>query len=989
MKKNLLKENTLLKIMSYFSISVGITLMMVNLSLASSVKGQNNLLEQQISLSFHQITLKEALTKIEDQGSFKFIYSNSKLPLLGKVSKTFKNRTVKQVLDDLLHPFDIKYAATTNHKIVLTNRDRSPKKQPVALARGIIKGLVKDKEGNVLSYASVTVVGIGGGTVSGIDGKFVLRLPEGNHQLKVAYIGYNDKILDVTVAPSKTVTVEIILEENVAALEGVTVYGNLYRGQAKALNEQKNALNIKNVVAYEQFSKFPDRNAAEALQRIPGVGISRDQGEGELVSIRGMSPRFNAVQINGQRIPSPDPDNDRAVGLDLLQVDLMESIVVNKTLTPEMDGDAIGGSVNFNLKQAPEEAIVQVNASGGFNQQQSYFRDFETDLQAYSAVLGRRFFKNKLGFIAAGSYYKTNRGSLLHQYTYVDDTEEIEEKRNNDYDVRRERYGLLLSPDWRINENHSLKFVFNYNVYDDDEIRRRADYLVGDGEEEREVRNRGEYQTHYLYQLAGKHNFQKFNLDYSLNLTQAEEAMPNRTYWRFDRDVDYSGLNNQQLFDLEVRDNPGGDVPLFLNRVRYDNNLTRDKDISGKLNIEVPFNFKKGRSKLKFGGKYLHKDRISDQRRFQIRVDSDDNPVPMNGGEWILGDVRFDDPQAAALGLPSFSEDEDRGDDEDYNAEENVLAAYVMATLNWNEKFSTLFGARYERTSNEYGDRSAFFDTSNKFTYGNLLPSAQAKYKFNDNTNLKVAYSTGFTRPQFHNLLPLPDGIDRDERTIVRRNPNLKPSHANNVDVIFEKYSANLGVFSIGVFGKFIDNQLQRERFTEVINDTLFTVTSVVNGETARSLGFEVAYNHKFINAGVDLLKWFGIYSNYTFTDSEQKVEDRTLPFESPRHVLNMGILYENPKMGLSFTLSGVYRSSIFIALGRDEFSDVYFGKQFHMDFSASKSIGKRLTIFTQINNLTDEEETEIFSDPSEDFSRLHQTEGYGFWGSIGIKFEL
>ncbi|WP_276165428.1 TonB-dependent receptor [Zobellia alginiliquefaciens] len=972
-------------------------LMGVNVSARSVSVPQ--VLDTKVSVSVEEETVESLLKKIESVSEISFVYSKSKVSLVDKISRTYVDKSIKFILTDAL-PQDVSFGTAQNTVILKKKKQTAPKKVMSFQANGRATGTITDKNGNFLPYATVIALGTRRGTTSDIDGTYSLELPEGSYTLQAKYIGYMDAEIPVTIAGDSTVSANIVLKENATALEETVVYGNLSRGQAKALNEQKNAENFKNVVSYEQFSKYADRNAAEALQRIPGIALSRDQGEGELVSIRGLSPRFNAVQVNGSRIPSPDPDTDRAVGLDLLQADLMESIVVNKTLTPEMDGDAIGGTVNFNLKQAPDKPILNVSASGGFNQQQSEFEDLGKDLQSFSAVLGKRFFNDKLGLIAAGSYYRTNRGSLLNQYLYTDETSlNIEEKRNNDYDVRRVRYGLMFSPDIRFDKKNSLKLLANYNVYDDDEIRRLVDYLVTDGEESRETRNRGEYQKHALYQLSGDHDLSAMDISYRFSYTEAEEEMPYRTYWRFGRDVDYSGLSNDELTNLGVKDNPDTDSQLFLNRVRFDNNLTEDKNYEGRLDIEFPFELIGMENKLKVGGKFRNKNRISDAKRSQLDVDEDVNPFPINGGDFGFINIRANDPEASQVGgLDDFVVDEDRGDGTDYEAEENAVAAYVKLSLGLTEKLSLVTGVRFESTNNKYSAiRADDFNTVNEFTYSNLLPSAQFKYNFDDNTLMRLAYSSGFTRPPFSALIPGPDNIDRDSRRITRRNPELEPSTVNNFDFIFEKYSNNLGVFTVGLFGKFVDNQIQTQRsFTDFEGD-LYTVFQSINGENAKAMGVEVSLVHKFLNDGVPFLKWFGVSTNYTYAYTEQKIStivddevvNRTLPFESPKNIFNLGLFYENPKIGLTFTASGVYRDAILIDLGDNELTDFYFGDEFHLDISASQRITKKLSAFVQVNNITDQDEREFFGDPNEDFSRIHQTEGYGFWGSVGLKYEL
>ncbi|HAW08854.1 MAG TPA: hypothetical protein DCW42_06770, partial [Bacteroidetes bacterium] len=314
--------------------------------------------------------------------------------------------------------------------------------------------VVESTSGTPLVGANVVLLNTSRGASVDRQGNYTIsRVKPGSYKIKVTYLGYKEEIIDVTVQSNRTSEINFSLKESTKELENVVVYGQLTRGQAKALNEQKNSSNIRNIVSSEQFQLFPDRNAAETVARIPGISITYDQGEGELVQIRGIGPQYNSLTVNGQRIPAPDPDLGRAVGLDLLSQDLMENIVVTKALTPDIDGDAIGGNINFQMKQAPEDGVVGVNIGGGYNVQHSYYDDFGKDIIDFSALAGRRFFDNKLGILVAGSYYKTNRGSLLKELEYDDlMAGHIFAQHSNDYDVLRERTGINFNTEYKFNQ---------------------------------------------------------------------------------------------------------------------------------------------------------------------------------------------------------------------------------------------------------------------------------------------------------------------------------------------------------------------------------------------------------------------------------------------------------------------------------------------------------------------------------------------------------
>ena len=349
---------------------------------------------------------------------------------------------------------------------------------------GIVKGrVIEFSHKKALPGANVLLVGTNFGSATDVNGNFVIRgITPGKYKIKASYLGYDSKTVSVVVSENKTAFLELALKENNLKLDNITVYGDLSLGQAKSLNEQRNAPNIKNVVSAEQFQLFPDRNAAETVGRIPGVSISYDQGEGEMVQIRGIGPQYNSLTVNGQRIPAPDPGAGRAVGMDLLNQDLMENIIVTKALTPDMDGDAIGGNINFELKQAPSKGTLAFKLGGGKNYQHSDFNAYGSDIINLSAYAGNRFFNNKLGILLAGSYYKTNRGSTLREFEYDNlSTGHIFDQHSNDYDVNRKRWGVNVNTEYKFNDFNSIFLNTNYNQYLDREIRRKVEKASGGG----------------------------------------------------------------------------------------------------------------------------------------------------------------------------------------------------------------------------------------------------------------------------------------------------------------------------------------------------------------------------------------------------------------------------------------------------------------------------------------------------------------------------
>ena len=208
-----------------------------------------------------------------------------------------------------------------------------------------LQGRVSDQNNTVyFEGAKVTLKELSRSVSSDRDGSFRLtNLPEGQYTLHVSYLGAPSIERTVKIVKGETLNTVIQLGARDALLEDIIVVGQR-AGQAGALNRQKNALGIKSIVSSDAIGQLPDQNAAEALQRLPGMFIQRDQGEGRFVGIRGIDPSLNNVTINGANVPSPE-SGVRSVAMDVIPSELVQSLEVSKTVTPDMDASAIGGSI--------------------------------------------------------------------------------------------------------------------------------------------------------------------------------------------------------------------------------------------------------------------------------------------------------------------------------------------------------------------------------------------------------------------------------------------------------------------------------------------------------------------------------------------------------------------------------------------------------------------------------------------------------------------
>ncbi|NOY60491.1 MAG: TonB-dependent receptor [Calditrichaeota bacterium] len=861
----------------------------------------------------------------------------------------------------------------------------------------IIGKVTEAGTGSPLPGANIIIEGTNRGAATDMNGRFVIaKVPPGTYNVKVSFLGYQDSSKEVRVNANQTVSVNFALTETVVKGEEVVVYGKLSRGKAKSLHLQKMAPNIKNVVSEEEFSIFPDNNAAEAVRRIPSVTTTTDQGEGSYVQIRGMAPQQCSVTINGIKVPAPSAlAVDRKVGLDLVQANLFQSITVTKALTPDMDGDALGGSVNFELKGAPEESYYEVELGGGFNQQHSEFNKYGKDREKFYGTAAKRFLNNKLGVLLSGTYHRINLGSILREWHYNDDALGKEASviwnKWTDYDPRRTRYGGILTTDYEFNPNNKLILTYSHNTYLDQEIRRKTEFDGKKGRENMEVRNRLEDQRLDMLSLGGKHLLGAVNLDYTLYGVKTHERLPGRTYWRYRRSNSHlKDLSSEEMFNLTGYGNdPWPDAgPLYLRYMKYQTHDTKDNDYGAAFNIKFPYKFLDQNSTFKAGVKVTSKKRTyarTETKSSGGMTDELSTPARV----YPFEDVVWDDPEVAKLGFDY--KDNSAYDSENFTANEKIIAGYAMTTLNWTNRLSTLVGVRLERTANDYLYTGTYdaTNTEPKTNYMNYLPSMHITYKLTSNSNLRLALTTGLARPSYSKLVPY-EFVDENDLTVSKGNPDLKPTTAKGVDLFFEKYSSNLGFFGTGFFYKKLEDQIGAHTVFEQRDGETYKVTEPINTEFGKIWGFEIAVNQQLSFLGVKFLQYFGVYANYTYTKATSKFGDRELSFsENPPHIGNLGLTYDNPKIGLVLAIIGNYRGKVIKSVGDDEYTDIWYNREIRLDVSASQRIFGNLTWFVKLNNLTDQEQREILGDPAKDFSHVYQTEYYGPYAESGFRYRF
>jgi len=897
----------------------------------------------------------------------------------------------------------------------------------LAQGYGNITGKVVEQATNdPLPGANILIKSTNFGTSTDRYGMFRLNsVPAGKYEIQISYLGYKSVTKEIEVSSGITNKLDFALEISTVETETVIVQG-LRQGQTLALNIQKSADNIKNVVSSDLIGRFPDLNTAEAIARVPGVTIERDQGEGRYVIIRGLSPRLNYVSINGEVIPSPEGDV-RYTALDVIPTDELSNIDISKAITPEMDAEAIGGAINLNTKNAfdYDKQVIKATLATGYNNLRS-----DINLQG-AATFATKFGENKnLGFLISANFFNTNRGSDNNEFGWgTDEFDGNEQYFLDDYELRhytinRKRFGFNTSLDYKFNNSSNLFLRGIWNRFTDQEYRRRltfgsADFdsptTAVDGRAERELKDRYEAQDIWSLNAGGENMLGNMKLDYSLSYSYAQEDEPDARYSTFRLDdlnwtYDYSDNDFPLLSNFNQDYN---DASLYyLDEYSVEDNITTDKNLAAHLDLTMPISLGQNPGELKFGGKLRNKtkDRNSNVKIYSWDGDDDyllssalDNDFDSDGyldSKYEIGP--FQKPESINDFFDSnpdsfkFEADDSRSDTDpaSYSATENIYAGYLQGKIQLSN-LTTLLGGRFEYTDidytgnviefNEDGDLLPTTQLNEKKDYSNFFPMIHFKYKLAENTNLRAAATNSISRPNYYDIVPYRI-INREDEEIEQGNSQLEPTTSWNFDLMAEHYFQSVGIISGGFFYKNLSDIIYAAASEQSggLYDG-YDVLQPVNGESAWLLGLELNWQQQ-LTFLPGFLNGFGIYANYTYTKSETEIAGRdekiSLPGQS-EHVANFALSYE--KYGFTGRVAVNVHGEYISEVGEDETQDIFYDTRTQLDISASYRILNNVQLFAEFVNVSDNP-LRYFQGNSD---RPMQQEWYSWWSHFGLKLDL
>lgn len=849
------------------------------------------------------------------------------------------------------------------------------------------------------------------------------NLPEGTYTVNVSYGGMNSITKTVQIQNGKNTLDHILLKTDVENIETTRVIGDT-ASYNRALNKERAADSIMSIISADAIGQYPDANTSDALRRLPGLSVENDQGEGRFVRVRGMGPSYNAVNINGVRVPSPE-SRTRAVPLDVIPADLLESLEVSKSLTPDMDADSLGGSINLNSLSAFDrnDLFWKVTAEANFD-------DHSENTSPKLSLSGSNLYKinNKnenFGIAGSVSWFKREFGSDNVETGGAWDGNSLKGFEVRDYIITRERFGFGLNFDYKPNDATNLFVRTLYSEYTDNQKRNRIEYAFIQGkynevenawegqdglapqqhlgntpetalEITRDLKDREENQKISSISLGGDTRLNQWKFDYNIALSKASENTPyHLSDAQFESTLSTENAGSSEINDIfftagdiihiyGLENTSAKDMSNFeLDKIELEKQSTNDRENSVKFDVTKKFPVADNEASIKLGFKYSDREKDNNQTLWEFGDSTQTldkfsgKPIAHKYADmgreisssaiWLLESELTQsintDPNDS---IDQYILQEDSNID-DYSVEEDILAGYVMGTLDAN-KLRLLAGIRYEETAFKANGKSydeldgsqpvserIFSKNNNEF-----LPSVHLRYLLNKKTQMRVAWSNSLVRPVFDQIRP---GLSRNEDNKAEfGNPELKPLQSSNIDLGIEHYIGYASAFSAFIFYKDIENftyqvDMGGENGTYPQYEKAITYK---NGDFAQLIGVELSISKSFS----ELPKpWNGfmVTSNITYTDTEADISNSniysrkiSLPHQSDL-VANLALGYETSKF--SIRLASNYKSKYLSEVNDIEnpAEDIYVDSHLSVDLLARYYLTENFQVFFQGVNLNDE----------------------------------
>jgi len=888
----------------------------------------------------------------------------------------------------------------------------------VGVFAGTVKGKVTDsKTGEPLIGATVTLVG-GGKTRTtsvNLDGTYTFRnVPIGNYKVKINFAGFKspEEMKAEVKSANDVVVVSEELKEEVTELSGVEVKGYRNKESVEAARTiERNSDVVTNVMSAKTIELSPDVTVANSLQRMSGVSFaSSKSGEGRFAIIRGMDARYNATTINGIEIPSPS-NTSRFVPMNIFPADILQRLEVAKTLTPNMEGNAIGGVMNLVMKDAPNKQEFKIFAAGGtntiFGNGNDYRGFYNSDINTKSPqdynpgkpvtmanfptsnltlytksqpidlqsglTYGNRYFHKTLGFVLSLSYQDLFRYTKQNLFTSGVDPQAIvnangikSDTLNNYPSITDIYYNRVYTEQKRFALNNKFDYVINsknkislYNLYvsmNEYQTRLQSDTTLPSALTYT-TRTNWISQSIYNSTLHGEHQLTpSVSLNWSAAYSLAKQNQPDYAYFSYTNSYGVS-LQNSQYHGQD-----SGTAGSLTRSWEHNS----DQDIVGYINLIVKKTIAKREVEFSAGGMYRHKTR--DNYYWEYNLSAPSKTLYQYADNFSFN-------PAVPYTVSSTKDSGSNGSDgRNYTVTENVSAGYGMAKFMATNKLQVIAGLRMETTDQTYNTDLSVLDNGKygHIYYYDLLPSLHLKYDLKYGQDIRASYFRSLIRPSFSEFIPYLVPAGQNEAYASQGNPALKHTTADNYDLRYSYFPKNSSdEFLVGAFLKEIYNPVEvsfQNQRTTLPNGTISNLKSLmltpVNLGTVTNAGLEFL--------GVKYFGYLGISANYTYTHSattqmknyyyypikgrNNLFINQVRPLQGQaENIGNVSLLFKDKKIGLDMQLAYVYTGERIQTVNNYYNLDVWQAPFGQVDFSFTERVTKKFEVYGKVINLTNE----------------------------------
>lgn len=955
--------------------------------------------------------------------------------------------------------------------------------------KGSVVGHVSDSAGAALQGASVELQPGDVIINTNQQGNYFFRnLTPGTYTITITYVGFKLFTKAVQVSAGQPVTIDATLEVQTQS-EQVFVTAERASGEVEALNRERTADNLVQVLPSEVIRSLPNANMADALGRLPSVTLERDEGEGKYVQVRGTEPRLTNATVDGVNIASPE-SGVRNIKFDAIPADIVESVEINKTLQANMDGDGIGGSVNLVTKTAGERPTVAFYGLGGYSPINGGRNNYES-----TGTLGKRFGSSKkLGVLVGGSYDWNGRG--------IDDIEPVPDIASyqsgysqrffdsqdlREYRYYRTRWAVSGSVDYQLGQGSSIyiRGLYSYfknfgdrwvysltdntplfnpsfpNLYPNgptlvvgktgctfanenpNDPNSPLIETCGQGTPSFNVSTRRPRYAIGNIVLGGKHVFNTWWATWDISTSAAHE---NDTGYGSGSFVASPALQTSNCTYSSIlttaKYRPQWDPVCFTEAYNTANLSINDYNVSGgqtnQFNLQgagalgKSYHIGSHNATLEIGGKFRNNHKYDHTFSVDYNTPNFANPNSLlltnfigtfQNSNYYDGSYKFG-PAANYNQVHNFVVqnannftivDSSSGNSANYQYVEQIAAGYIMNSIDWS-KFRLVAGVRFEGT-NLYGltwdngipanppDPGIPAGLNQKIgnNYLNVLGSAALRYALTSDTNIRLVFGQGVSRPNPQDIaqaLTVNFVAPNDAKNSVSiGNPSLKAETANNYDLLFEHYLKPFGAITAGVFYKSLYHPIVGYSYVGLppqlppayakYQSEQFTVSQPINAGSAHLYGFEVAYTQQYTFLP-GAWRGLGLSANYSYTDSGTggvpgRSDHPHLVRQAP-NTWNVSPTYDykrfSLRVGLSYNQANIHNYQYQDGIGggiKGPLSDTYFYTHFQVDAQGTYTWKYGLTFVVYGMNLNNEVFGFYNGSPQYMIQREYYTPTYGF----------